>query len=161
MESSLTVMIDDFARKHHTQIEALVHWTRGRIDRRKIVNELKRYVEEYGISINEAFEALAMKWSDYRNIEKNVERVLYQSPGLGSMEPSPKFALDALEADIFTALLTSARPKTIAKYMKELGYDESVVKAHVPLFIKKWKEIRSIEWASMMIMKPLDIEGAG
>ena len=76
-------MIDDFARKYHTQIEALVHWTRGRIDRRKIVNELKRYVEEYGISINEAFEALAMKWSDYRNIEKNVERVLYQSPGSG------------------------------------------------------------------------------
>ena len=154
MESSLTVMIDDFARKHHTQIEALVHWTRGRIDRRKIVNELKRYVEEYGISINEAFEALAMKWSDYRNAK-------YQNPVLNSIEPSPKFALDALEADIFTALLTSARPKTIAKYMKELGYDESVVKAHVPLFIKKWKEIRSIEWASMMIMKPLDIEEAG
>ena len=77
------------------------------------------------------------------------------------MEPSPKFALDALEADIFTALLTSARPKTIAKYMKELGYDELIVKAHVPLFIKKWKEIRSIDWASLMIMKPLDIEEAG
>ena len=44
--------------------------------------------------------------------------------------------------------------------LKELGYDESVVKAHVPLFIKKWKEIRSIEWASMMIVKPLDTEEA-
>ena len=161
MESSLTVMIDDFARRHHTQIEALVHWTKGRVDRRKVITELKRYVEEYGISINEAFEALAMKWSDYRNIEKNVERVLYQSPGLGSMEPSPKFALDALEADIFTALLTSARPKTIAKYMKELGYDETIVKAHVPQFIKKWKEIRDIEWASVMIMKPIKEKADG
>ena len=154
-------MIDDFARKHHTQIEVLVQWTRGHVDRRKITKELKRYVEEYGISANEACEALAMKWSHFKDIEKKEEHVLYQSPGLGSMEPSPKFALDALEADIFTALLTSARPKTIAKYMKELGYDESIVKAHVPLFIKKWKEIRSIEWASMMIMKPLDIEEAG
>ena len=151
-------MIDDFTRKYHTQIEALVHWTRGNVDRRKIINELKRYGEEYGISINEAFEALAMKWSDYRNIGKKTERVLYQSPGLGSMEPPPKFALDALEADIFTALLASARPNTVAKYMKELGYDEKVVKTHMPQFIKKWKEIRSIEWASMMIMKPLDTE---
>ena len=150
MESSLTVMIDDFARRHHTQIEALVHWTRGHIDRRRIVNELKRYVEEYGISINEAFEALAMKWSDYRNTE-------YQN----SVEPPPKFALDVLEADIFTSLLTRARPATVAKYMRELGYDETIVKTHVPQFIKKWEEIRSIEWASMMIMKPLDTEETG
>jgi hypothetical protein len=76
-------------------------------------------------------------------------------------EPPPKFALDALEADIFTSLLARAKPKTVAKYMKELGYDETVVKTHIPQFIKKWKEIRSIEWASMMIMKPLDTEEAG
>jgi hypothetical protein len=76
-------------------------------------------------------------------------------------EPPPKFALDALEADIFTSLLSRARPQTVAKYMKELGYDETVVKTHIPQFIKKWKEIRSIEWASMMIMKPLDTEEAG
>ena len=79
--------------------------------------ELKRYVEEYGISANEACEALAMKWSGYRNTE-------YQKSVLNSVEPPPKFALDALEADIFTSLLTRARPKTVAKYMKELGYDE-------------------------------------
>ena len=150
MESSLTVMIDDFARRHHTQIEILVQWTKGHVDRRKVITELKRYVKEYGISVNEAFEALVMKWSNYRNAE-------YQN----SAEPPPKFALDALEADIFTSLLTRARPKTVAKYMKELGYDETIVKTHVPQFIKKWKEIRSIEWANLMIMKPLDTEEAG
>ena len=154
MESSLTVMIDDFARRHHTQIEVLVQWTKGHVDRRKVIMELKRYVEEYGISVNEACEALAMKWSDYRNAK-------YQNPVLNSVEPPPKFALDALEADIFTSLLTRARPKTVAKYMKELGYDETIVKTHVPQFIKKWKEIRSIEWANLMIMKPLDTEEAG
>ena len=154
MESSLTVMIDDFARRHHTQIELLVQWTKGHVDRRKVIMELKRYVEEYGISVNEACEALAMKWSDYRNTK-------YQNSVLNSVEPPPKFALDALEADIFTSLLTRARPKTVAKYMKELGYDETVVKTHVPQFIKKWKEIRSIEWANLMIMKPLDTEEAG
>jgi len=143
-------MIDDFARRHHTQIEILVQWTKGHVDRRKVITELKRYVKEYGISVNEAFEALVMKWSNYRNAE-------YQN----SVEPPPKFALDALEADIFTSLLTRARPKTVAKYMKELGYDETIVKTHVPQFIKKWKEIRSIEWANLMIMKPLDTEEAG
>ena len=147
-------MIDDFARKHHTPIEVLVQWTRGHVDRRKVTKELKRYVEEYGISVNEACEALSMKWSGYRNAE-------YQIPLFNSVEPPPKFALDALEADIFTSLLARAKPKTVAKYMKELGYDETVVKTHIPQFIKKWKEIRSIEWASMMIMKPLDTEEAG
>ena len=147
-------MIDNFARKHHTQIEVLVQWTRGHVNRRKVTKELKRYVEEYGISVNEACEALAMKWSGYRNTE-------HHSSLFNSVEPPPKFALDALEADIFTSLLSRARPQTVAKYMKELGYDETVVKTHMPQFIKKWKEIRSIEWASMMIMKPLDTEEAG
>ena len=146
-------MIDDFARKHRTQIEVLIQWTKGHVNRRKITMELKRYVEEYGISANEACEALAMKWSGYRNTE-------CQNPILNSVEPPPKFALDALEADIFTSLLARARPKTVAKYMKELGYDEATVKTHMPQFIKKWEEIRSIEWASMMIMKPLNTEEA-
>ena len=143
-------MIDDFARKHHTKIEVLVQWTKGHVDRRKVITELKRYVEEYGISVNEAFEALVTKWSNYRNAE-------YQN----SVEPPPKFALDALEADIFTSLLTRARPTTVAKYMRELGYDEATVKTHMPKFIRKWKEIRSIDWASLMIMKPLNNEEAG
>ncbi len=68
-------------------------------------------------------------------------------------DPSPSFALDALEADIFTSLLTRARPKTVAKYMKELGYDEKIVESHMPLFIKKWGAIRDIEWANLLIMK--------
>ena len=42
--------------------------------------------------------------------------------------------------------------------MRELGYDEEVVKTHMPLFIRKWKEIRDIEWANLLIMKPLDTE---
>ena len=46
-------MIDDFARKHHTQIEVLVQWTRGHVDRRMVTKQLKRYVREYirGIGI--------------------------------------------------------------------------------------------------------------
>ena len=147
-------MIDDFARKHHTQIEVLLQWTKGHINRRKITMELKRYVEEYGISANEACEALAMKCADYHNTEE-------RNSVLNSVEPPPKLALDALEADIFTSLLARARPKTVAKYMKELGYDETIVKAHVPLFIKKWKEIRSIDWASLMIMKPIQEKADG
>ena len=147
-------MIDDFSRRYRNEIEMLVHWTRGHVDRRKVTKELKRYVREYGVSINEACEALAMKWADFH-------QHAYRSPALDSMEPPPKFALDALEADIFTSLLTRARPKTVAKYMRELGYDEATVKAHMPLFIRKWKEIRDIEWASLIIMKPLDAEEAG
>ena len=147
-------MIDDFSRRYRNEIEMLVHWTRGHVERHFIVSELKRYLEEYGIDINEACKALAMKWADFNDHA-------YQSPALDSMEPPPKFALDALEADIFTSLLTRARPKTVAKYMRELGYDEATVKAHMPLFIRKWKEIRDIEWASLIIMKPLDAEEAG
>ena len=86
------------------------------------------------------------------------KRPSYRNSVLDSVKPPPKFALDVLEADIFTSLLTRARPKTVAKYMGDLGYDETVVKAHMPLFIRKWKEIRDIEWASLMIMKPLDTE---
>ena len=147
-------MIDDFSRRYRNEIEMLVHWTRGHVDRRKVTKELKRYIEEYDIDINEACKALAMKWADFHEHA-------YRSPVLDSMEPPPKFALDALEADIFTSLLTRARPKTVAKYMRELGYDEATVKTHMPQFIKKWEEIRSIEWASLMIMKPLDAEEAG
>ena len=42
--------------------------------------------------------------------------------------------------------------------MRELGYDEKTVESHMPLFIRKWKEIRDIEWANLLIMKPLDTE---
>ena len=147
-------MIDDFSRRYRNEIEMLVHWTRGHVDRRKVTKELKRYIEEYDIDINEACKALAMKWADFHEHA-------YRSPVLDSMEPPPKFALDALEADIFTSLLTRARPKTVAKYMRELGYDEATVKTHMPKFIRKWEEIRSIEWASLMIMKPLDAEETG
>ena len=147
-------MIDDFSRRYRNEIEMLVHWTRGHVDRRKVTKELKRYIEEYGIDINEACKALAMKWADFHEHA-------YRSPVLDSMEPPPKFALDALEADIFTSLLTRARPTTVAKYMRELGYDEATVKTHMPKFIRKWEEIRSIDWASLMIMKPLDAEEAG
>ena len=147
-------MIDDFSRRYRNEIEALSHWTRGHVERHFIVSELKRYLEEYGIDINEACKALAMKWADFHEHA-------YRSPVLDSMEPPPKFALDALEADIFTSLLTRARPRTVAKYMRELGYDEETVRTHMPLFIRKWKEIRDIEWASLMIMKPLDAEEAG
>ena len=144
-------MIDDFSRRYRNEIEMLVHWTRGHVDRRKVTKELKRYIEEYDIDINEACKALAMKWADFNDHA-------HRSTALDSMEPPPKFALDALEADIFTSLLTRARPKTVAKYMRELGYDEATVKSHMPKFIRKWEEIRSIEWASLMIMKPLDTE---
>ena len=142
-------MIDDFTRRYRNEIESLVHWTRGHVDRRKVVKELKRYIREYGIDIDEACEALARKWADFHD---NA----YQSPVLDSVEPLPKFALDVLEADIFTSLLARARPRTVAKYMRELGYDEATVRTHMPKFIRKWEEIRSIEWASLMIMKPLD-----
>ena len=147
-------MIDDFSRRYRNEIEMLVHWTRGHVDRRKVTKELKRYIEEYDIDINEACKALAMKWADFHEHA-------YRSPVLDSMEPPPKFALDALEADIFTSLLTRARPTTVAKYMRELGYDEVIVRSHMPKFIRKWEEIRSIDWASLMIMKPLDAEETG
>ncbi len=146
-------MIDDFSRRYRNEIEALSDWTRGHVERHFIVSELKRYLEEYGIDIDEACEALAMKWSDFHDGS-------YRSSVLDSVKPPPKFALDVLEADIFTSLLTRARPKTVAKYMRELGYDEKTVESHMPLFIRKWKEIRDIEWASLLIMKPLDTEEA-
>ena len=147
-------MIDDFFRRYRNEIEMLSHWTRGHVDRKKIAKELKRYVNEYGISINEACEALAMKWSDFHD-------GCYRGSVLDSVKPPPKFALDALEADIFTSLLTRARPKTVAKYMRELGYDEETVESHMPLFIRKWKEIRDIEWASLLIMKPIKEKADG
>ena len=139
-------MIDDFSRRYRNEIEMLVHWTRGHVDRRKVTKELKRYIEEYGIDINEACKALAMKWTDFHEHA-------YQSPVLDSMEPPPKFALDVLEADIFTSLLTRARPKTVAKYMREWGYDEATVRTHMPKFIRKWNEIRTIEWVNLLIME--------
>ena len=147
-------MIDDFTRRYRNEIEALSHWTRGHVERHFIVSELKRYLEEYGIDIDEACEALATKWSDFHDGS-------YRNSVLDSVKPPPKFALDVLEADIFTSLLTRARPKTVAKYMGDLGYDETVVKAHMPLFIRKWKEIRDIEWASLLIMKPIEEKADG
>ncbi len=41
-------MIDDFSRRYRNEIEMLVHWTRGHVERHFIVSELKRYLEEYG-----------------------------------------------------------------------------------------------------------------
>ena len=146
---------DDFYRRYRRQIEAIYHHTEGHVDRTKIANELRRYMEEYGIDAKTACEAIARKWAFYDEEEHHPRFVL--DPG----DPPPNFALDALEADIFTSLLTRARPKTVAKYMRELGYDEATVKTHMPQFIKKWEEIRSIEWASLIIMKPLDAEEAG
>ena len=147
-------MIDDFSRRYRNEIEALSDWTRGHVERHFIVSELKRYLEEYGIDIDEACKALAMKWSDFHDGS-------YRNSVLDSVKPPPKFALDVLEADIFTSLLTRARPKTVAKYMRELGYDEATVKTHMPKFIRKWEEIRSIEWASLMIMKPFEEKADG
>ena len=147
-------MIDDFSRRYRNEIKMLSHWTRGHIKRHVIISELKRYVEEYGIDINKACEALAMKWADFHHGK-------HQGSVLDSEKPPPKFALDVLEADIFTSLLTRARPKTVAKYMRDLGYDEETVKTHMPLFIRKWKEIRSIDWASLMIMKPIQEKADG
>ena len=147
-------MIDDFSRRYRHEIDMLFSWTRGHIKRHVIISELKRYVEEYGISVSEACDALAMKWGDF-------QVGTYQGSVLDSEKPPPKFALDVLEADIFTSLLTRARPKTVAKYMRELGYDEATVKSHMPQFIKKWKEIRSIDWASLMIMKPIQGKADG
>jgi len=114
-------------------------------------------MEEYGIDIKTACESLARKWAFYDGEEHRpgfIRDPFVWDPG----DPPPSFALDALEADIFTSLLTRARHKTVAKYMRELGYDEEVVKTHMPLFIRKWKEIRDIEWANLLIMKPLDTE---
>ena len=139
-------MIDDFSRRYRNEIEMLVHWTRGHVERHFIVSELKRYLEEYGIDIDEACKALAMKWSDFHDGS-------YRNSVLDSVKPPPKFALDVLEADIFTSLLTRARHKTVAKYMREWGYDEATVKTHMPKFIRKWKEIRTIEWVNLLIME--------
>ena len=147
-------MIDNFTRRYRNEIEALSDWTRGHVERHFIVSELKRYLEEYGIDIDEACNALATKWSDFHDGS-------YRNSVLDSVKPPPKFALDVLEADIFTSLLTRARPKTVAKYMRELGYDEETVRTHMPLFIRKWKEIRDIEWASLLIMKPIEEKADG
>jgi len=150
--------MDDFSRRYRHEIDLLHRFlcsARGDIDRGKIAIELKRYIDEYGIDTKTACEAIARKWGTHDVSDQH--RRFDWDPG----DPPPSFALDALEADIFTSLLTRARPKTVAKYMRELGYDEATVKAHMPLFIRKWKEIRDIEWASLIIMKPLDAEEAG
>ena len=138
---------DDFYRRYRRQIEAIYHHTEGHVDRTRIANELRRYMEEYGIDAKTACEAIARKWAFYDEEEHHPRFVL--DPG----DPPPNFALDALEADIFTSLLTRARHKTVAKYMKELGYDEKIVKSHMPLFIRKWRAIRDIEWANLLIME--------
>ena len=138
---------DDFYRRYRRQIEAIYHHTEGHVDRTRIANELRRYMEEYGIDIKTACESIARKWAFYDEEEHRPRFVL--DPG----DPPPSFALDALEADIFTSLLTRARHKTVAKYMKELGYDEEIVESHMPLFIRKWRAIRDIEWANLLIME--------
>ena len=150
--------MDDFSRRYRHEIDLLHRFlcsARGDIDRGKIAIELKRYIDEYGIDTKTACEAIARKWGTYHDVSDQHRRFDWD-PG----DPPPSFALDALEADIFTSLLTRARHKTVAKYMREWGYDEATVKSHMPKFIRKWEEIRSIEWASLMIMKPLDAEEA-
>ena len=44
-------MTDDFYRRYRRQIEAIYHHTEGHVDRIKIAEELRRYMEEYGIDI--------------------------------------------------------------------------------------------------------------
>ncbi len=123
---------DDFYRRYRRQIEAIYHHTEGHVDRTRIANELRRYMEEYGIDIKTACESIARKWAFYDEEEHR-----------------PRFVLDPGDP----SLLTRARHKTVAKYMKELGYDEKIVKSHMPLFIRKWKAIRDIEWANLLIME--------
>ncbi len=150
-------MTDDFYRRYRRQIEAIYHHTEGHVDRIKIAEELRRYMEEYGIDIKTACESLARKWAFYGG-EGHSSRFIRDPFVWDPGDPPPSFALDALEADIFTSLLTRAKHKTVAKYMRELGYDEKTVESHMPLFIRKWKEIRDIEWANLLIMKPLGTE---
>ena len=50
---------DDFYRRYRRQIEAIYHHTEGHVDRTRIANELKRYMEEYGIDAKTACEAIA------------------------------------------------------------------------------------------------------
>ena len=57
------------------------------------------------------------------------------------LEPEPSYALDTLDADIFTYLLKNAKAKQIAKEMTKLGYDEKLVKKHMPRLSQKWKEM--------------------
>ena len=50
---------DDFYRRYRRQIEAIYHHTEGHVDRTRIANELRRYMEEYGIDAKTACEAIA------------------------------------------------------------------------------------------------------
>ena len=56
---------DDFYRRYRRQIEAIYHHTEGHVDRTRIANELRRYMEEYGIDIKTACESIARKWAFY------------------------------------------------------------------------------------------------
>jgi hypothetical protein len=119
-----------------------------------IARELYTYVHDYNIDLEMAVEALIRK-HEGRPRTTEIRRLVFGgSKGLWSLDkPAPSFALDPLEAEMLSALLEQAEPDQLAAAMEVTGYDAETVARHLPVFSRKWSEIRKEKWAQIFVME--------
>jgi hypothetical protein len=151
-----------FIKKYRHLIEFIYDELDEDIPHPIIARELYSYVDEYGIDLPTAVEALIRKRGG------RPQRAMIQRLVAGGVrtdvwdrdEPAPTFALDPLEADIVTALLELTDPVSLGKAMAKSEHEPEMVVEHLPHFRRKWLEVRKARWAQLFIMEPPEIVNA-
>ena len=85
-------MIDDFSRRYRNEIEMLVHWTRGHVDRRKVTKELKRYIEEQLVFFPNSMKVLCQWIITAGDLFESV--IIKNEIPITDMPPASQTALD-------------------------------------------------------------------
>ena len=150
-----------FIKKYRHLIEFISDELDEDIPHPIIARELYSYVDEYGIDLPTAVEALIRKRGG-RPRRAMIQRLVaggVRTDVWDRDEPAPTFALDPLEADMMTALLEQADPATLGSVMEESGHEPRMVASHLSRFISKWHEIRKQRWAQLFILEPPDMSG--
>ena len=145
-----------FIKKYRHLIEFIYDELDEDIPHPIIARELYSYVDEYGIDLPTAVEALIRKRGG-RPRRAMIQRLVaggVRTDVWDRDEPAPSFALDPLEADMVTALLEQANPASLGEAMAGSGHDAGMVAEHLPRFRLKWLEVRKERWARLFVMEP-------
>ena len=163
MEKDLNLNSKDFISKHKWLIrknEFEKNWNEEGKNSDDIFpsgpfkKDLRQFLEKAGRKGMPDFSKIFTKKSESENSKNDFEKVFQDEEML---EPETSYALDTLDADIFTYLLKNAKAKQIAKEMTKLGYDEKLVKKHMPRLYKKWKEMLEEKWLKLWIMQKINM----
>ena len=148
-----------FIKKYRHLIEFIHDELNEDLPRPIIARELYDYVDQYGIDLPTAVEALIRKRGGQPR-RAAIQRLVtggVRTDVWDQDEPAPIFGMDPLEADIVTALLELTDPASLGKAMVKSEHDAEMVVEHLPHFRRKWLEVRKARWAQVFIMEPPEI----